>query len=248
MDRRRPVTVLRSLGPALTVAAGLLLGACGGGGSGGEAEPVVIGSIPPDTGAPLGRDLENLDESGLTAFDRWPSACDLVDDQVVDALFPDNVDVARSPRSRRVTVLTIGGENRVETIPDADCTIRVGLPQEGLGLDDVNGGVRFETSVIAVGEPDAVDFAVGTKGGDPVDIAGVECLATSPSQILCHRETFAFQVSLDFRAHGQYVGSSDSPYESSGTTIVFQGGTERDEFVRERVLLPVVESILARDV
>lgn len=248
MDRRRRLTSLRSVGPALAVAAGLLLGACGGGGAGGKAEPVAIGSIPPDTGTPLGRDLESLDESGLTAFDRWPGACDLIDDQVVDALFPEHVDVARSPRPRRVTVLTIGGENRVETVPEADCTIRVGLPQEGLGLDEVNGGVRFETSVIAVGEADAVDFVVGTKGGDPIDVGGVECLATGPSQIFCDRETFAFRVSLDFRAHGQYVGSSDSPYESSGTTIVHQGGAERDEFVRERVLLPVVESILSRDV
>lgn len=223
--------------------------ACGGDGEDAVAETVEIGSAPTEPGPPLEVASLPLDDTGATAFDRWPSACDLVTDEVVDAVLPQTEEIARTPTDRPVRIVGIGTESSEETIVAADCTVRIGLPIEGMGLDDDTGGVRLLVSVLASGEHDFVAGQAGDPIGEPIELARVPCFDDDARTITCVSERFAFSANLDMRGHGQYVGAPVDPYEVDGEARSFgpdDGGAEQSAFLAEVVLRPLVASVLAR--
>lgn len=64
-------------------------------------------SQPDHEGTPIDMDLPTH-SSGAFEFDKWPSACDLTDEETIKAVLPDAVEIAQKPTPTTMTIIRIG--------------------------------------------------------------------------------------------------------------------------------------------
>lgn len=211
-------------------------------------ESIEIVSQPERIGDPISLDAP-LDDSGALAFDAWPSACDLADITTLLAMFPQADEVVQSGADRDVKILEIGTATpRQVTIPDADCTTKVGFPVDELRAEDQSVVFLLTTSVEAAGGAEYVDLNTTNKGGEETTIGDTTCIVSASGlRYDCQMEQISFAVSLDARPYGQYFGESESNYSIDGEDVTYSDNIE--EFLamaEEKILVPLVTTDIER--
>jgi hypothetical protein len=235
---------------ALIVPLVLLLaaGAC----SSAPAEPVRI-TDPTGPATPLAVATPTGDQ-GLLPGDRWPSACDLVDDAALRAVLPQATDVRREPRSGSVRVTStepgvLGrrlGE-RTETVQGLSCSTRFSLPGAALDPDRPNvTGAELRTSVVAAGSPDAVENATpfGT-GPAPEDRVGGRCEAQAGSRD-CLKGNLRFTVAFTVPTADDIDDPITLAAPDGTRTFERFDGRAKLEFARTEVDPRLADAVLAR--
>ncbi|MBS3181151.1 hypothetical protein [Leucobacter manosquensis] len=214
----------------------------------GGVDPIEIVSQPERVGEPISLDLP-LDESGAFAFDQWPSACAFADETTLSAIFPQSDEIAQSGTDRSLSILQVGAAGTREvTVPQADCTTKVGFPVDELRASDQSVVFLLTTSVEAAGDAEFVERNATPKSGDEVQVGDATCVvAPSGLRYDCSTPQIAFSVTLDARPYGQYFGESESSYVVDGEEQVYSDDV--DAFLtmaQEKILLPVVTANVDR--
>lgn len=210
-------------------------------------EAVQIGDLPADTGPAI--DLEvPLDE--WDTFEEWPSACDLVTDETLQALLPQTTSIARAPESvsyefQGTDLIPISGGI---TVPEALCDVTLDVP---VGMLE-NNVVTLNLEVLMAGSPEMVELNTdpNIESGTPLDLAGGTCTDTTAG-ISCVNESgqVAFRVTFTLPHHGPSL-KDPSRYVHDGEEVSFTTNAEDDAgryaYINENLAFPIVESILAR--
>lgn len=241
-----------SIGAAISI---LALSACS---SGSASEPeaqtnesfesIEIVSQPKSIGDPISLDAP-LDDSGAFAFDEWPSACELADITTLLAMFPQADEVAQAGADRDLKILEIGTATpRQVTVPDADCTTKVGFPVDELRAEDQSVVFLLTTSIEAAGGAEYVDLNIANKGGEETTIGDATCIVSASGlRYDCQLEQLSFAVTLDARPYGQYFGEGESRYTVDGEDVTYSDNIE--EFLamaEEKILVPLVTTDIER--
>lgn len=241
-------TLTRALGVAAVTA--LLLAGC----SDDPTPAVEIGQLPGDTG-PAIEVGEPGDASGAVAFDSWPPACDLVTDEVVQALLPQTASIERVSEDTAI-VLVSGDGNRDVTALDARCDIR---PQIPIGSIDTPNSTQITVYVDFAGSPEAVDLNFDPGDHEMLQLPGGECYELTTESLSCRSDagTLAFTVALTMAYHA--TGPEDpNVYTVDGESVEFVNDPVADSdarvetnearmaFLREQVVAPLATSILQR--
>ncbi|MGJ9411535.1 hypothetical protein ACHAAC_02400 [Aeromicrobium sp. CF4.19] len=235
----------------LAAVAALVLGACGGGGDDApEVEPIEIVTPPDGTGEPIDLDLP-ADPSGAFELERWPSACELVSEETVKAIFPQAEGLDQDPTAQQIQIINItpDGEARgPQTVPEADCRTRVGFSQEGLGLSDGVVVLEVASSVQAAGEAEFVERNAQETAGEDVELAGAPCtLADDGRTYQCNVGQVVFTMTIDMRQYAQYVGTDGSEYTVDGEAMTFSGQDPAFDAVgTDQVLTPLASAAVDR--
>lgn len=250
MTRRRPGTAAFA---ALTGAL-LLLGAtaCTGGGgddgSGGDdALPIEVVSQPDHEGEPISLDLP-VHSSGAFEFDQWPSACDLVDQETIQAVLPGATEVAQEAEPMELTLLGIGTDPEdTHTVPEARCSMSAGFDADGLRLEDGNVVMNVIVEVHQAGDAEFVERNRQQPGGEQVEIGDATCAAQDQMAYTCAMENISFSVMIDARPYAQYTDADASVYSVDGEEVDYSEDT--DAFLtmsQEKILRPMVEIAVQR--
>lgn len=230
---------------ALLVAATLTLSGC----AGDDPTPAVeIGDLPADTGGaiPLGEEYDEFD-----TFASWPSACDLVTDETLQALLPQTEQVTRTPESvsyefQAPDLTAVPGGI---TVPEALCDVALDIP---IGMLEDGGTATVHLEVLMAGSPEMVELNADPNiaDGTELELEGGTC-AETVFGISCVNATgqIAFRVSFELPHHGPSL-KDPSRYVHDGEEVSFTTNAEDDEarqaYIEDNLTYPMVESILAR--
>jgi hypothetical protein len=141
--------------------------------------------------------VPRAEADGLTRFDSWPKACDLLTVKDVTAVLPQITKIEQTPREQRITVTNLGDEaDDDRDAPDTACETRfwvTGTEKKRRAQPDV---VRVED--IAVGDTDTVkdnyDELAGSRPRIPGGLGALECVRTD-AEYDCRTGHVAFAVS-----------------------------------------------------
>lgn len=226
------------------------LSACGGGSStstdGGKSDPIEVVSHPDHEGKPIDLDLP-AHSSGAFEFDKWPSACELTDEQTVKAVLPGVAEIGQKPSPTTMTVISIGaGGNEENTIPEGMCLTSTGFDAEGLRLDDGNVVVNLTTRILQAGEADYIKENGELPEGKQFDLGEATC-AQAQQTITCALENIVFEMNIDARPYEQYGHPEGSLYKVDGKEINYSGNTEGFmKMSKEKILTPIAEIAVDR--
>ena len=106
---------------AAAVLAGVALMGCSGSK---QTDPVEIGSLPADLGAPI--DLTGKVADTGARVD-WPDACGLLTDELVQSLLPQTESIVKTPESQTFRFHSVddplAGQGTEVEVPDSRCTV-----------------------------------------------------------------------------------------------------------------------------
>lgn len=225
---------LRAVVPVLI--AGLALGGCGAGSN----APLEIGGLPEDVGGPI--DLTVSPDSSGVGGSR-SRACDLVTDDVLRSLLPQIETINR----------TSGGTT------DAACHYALDVPLDMFEY----GSPSLRVAVWIPGESESVDGGLLPDFGRLETVEGGECamdkirIGTTLLDVVCSSPTGAVAFRASYLAFSQAEDadpyryrisepSSGSGGASATTEVSFSNEYDRLEFLRDRILEPIVVAILRR--
>ena len=210
-----------------------------------ETEPVTIGSAPATAGPAITLDRE-LDEFG--AFREWPSACDMVTDDTLQAFLPQIDEITRTPEEQEYQV---HAEDLTSVpggifVPEARCKIAFHIP---VGMLDSNEGY-VHLDVLAAGSEEFVGLNLDKAEGTAMDVEGGECEAASDGiRCLDESKQLHFRMSFQLPHHGPSL-KDPSRYEAAGETVSFTTDNKdteaRNEFIESHLTQPILQSILDR--
>ena len=197
---------------------------------------------------------------GFSAPDRWPPACELVDDATLRAVFPQAADVVRTPSKGDVPVSGAAasgdagrqapGTAASVTVPERTCEVRFALP--GAPADPPSAGTVVRVEVGAAGEARAVEDAAPVGGaGDRVQLqAGGRC-AVAGSSSDCFKGPLRFRITVTAPVPPDpltYVVGGAGASSLGGRTVVLAPAAtaERRRLVADDVLPRLDDAVLAR--
>ena len=179
------------------MAAGVLLAGALMAGSCAPAKPTTpaIRVVAPRTGAtPMA--LAPAEADGLTRFDSWPKACELLTPADLRAILPQVTKVVQTSREQQIKVTNLGdGADDDRDAPGSSCETRfwvAGTEQQKHAQPDL---VRVED--IAVGDTDTVkdnyDSLAESRPRVPGGLGTLECVRAA-SDYYCRLPHIAFSV------------------------------------------------------
>jgi hypothetical protein len=141
--------------------------------------------------------LAPAEADGLTRFDSWPRACELLTPADVEAVLPQVTKVVQTPREQQIRVTNLGdGAGDDRDAPGSSCETRfwvAGTEKKRHAQPDL---VRVED--IAVGDTDTVkdnyDSLAGSRPRVPGGLGALECVLAAPDYY-CRLPHIAFSVS-----------------------------------------------------
>lgn len=141
--------------------------------------------------------VPRAEADGLTRFDSWPKACDLLTVEDVTAVLPQITKIEQTPREQRITVTNLGDPTDDDRdAPDTACETRFwvsGTEKKRRAQPDL---VRVED--VAVGDSDTVkdnyDELAGSRPRIPGGLGALECVRTD-AEYDCRTGHVAFAVS-----------------------------------------------------
>ncbi|MCW2858679.1 MAG: hypothetical protein JWP48_387 [Actinoallomurus sp.] len=140
--------------------------------------------------------LPPAEADGLTRFDSWPRACELLTPADLRAALPQITKVVQTPREQRIRVTNLGdGPGDDRDAPGSSCETRfwvAGTEKKARAQPDL---VRVED--IAVGDTDTVKDNYDSLAGSSPRVAGglgtLEC-ALAAADYYCRMPHIAFSV------------------------------------------------------
>lgn len=185
--------MVRTLRTATLLAGGLLaVGACA------PAAPTTppIRVVEPRTGS-THLSVPQAEADGLTRFDSWPKACDLLTVKDITAVLPQITKIVQTPKEQEITVTNLGdSDDDDRDAPDTACETRFwvsGTERQRHAQPDV---VRVED--LAVGDSDTVednfDQLAGSRPRIPGGLGARECVRAG-AEYDCRTGHVAFAVS-----------------------------------------------------
>ena len=243
MGRKRRIGVA-----AAAVLAGVALVGCSGSK---QTDPVEIGSLPADVGAPIDLTGKVADTGALVD---WPDACGLLTDEVVQSLLPQTESVVKTPESQTFEFHSVddplAAQGTKVEVPDSRCTVKFGLPLGMLELDSTKSDLLVVLDY--AGSPSAFDLNFEYDESRAVPIENGRCMRDDllPNAYSCANATgqVAFSVQLTMPHHGKSL-KDPSRYVHDGETTEFSTSDDdavRREYLDERITLPAIEAILTR--
>lgn len=236
------------------VAAGVTLislSACDGGSSnssdsGGESDPIEVVSRPDHKGEPIDLDLPTH-SSGAFEFDKWPSACELTNEETVKAVLPGLAEIGQKPTPTTMKIISIGADDNEEnTIPEGMCLTSTGFDAEGLRLEDGNVVVNLTTRILQAGKADYIKDNGDLPQGKKLELGEATCVQ-APRTITCGLENIVFEMTIDARPYEQYGHPEGSRYTVDGKEIDYSGNTEGFMTMSdEKILTPIAEIAVDR--
>jgi fermentation-respiration switch protein FrsA (DUF1100 family) len=186
-------------GPAAALTAGAALaGVVMAGSCAPAAKPTTpaIRVVAPRPGATR-VSLAPAEADGLTRFDSWPRACELLTPADLRAILPQVTKVVQTPREQQIRVTNLGdGAGDDRDAPGSSCETRfwvAGTEKNKHAQPDL---VRVED--IAVGDTDTVkdnyDSLAGSRPRVPGGLGALECVRAA-SDYYCRLPHIAFSVS-----------------------------------------------------
>ncbi|GAB2833038.1 hypothetical protein GCM10027176_41730 [Actinoallomurus bryophytorum] len=141
--------------------------------------------------------LAPAEADGLTRFDSWPKACELLTAADLRAILPQVTKVVQTPREQQIKVTNLGdGDGDDRDAPGSSCETRfwvAGTEKNKHAQPDL---VRVED--IAVGDTDTVkdnyDSLAGSRPRVPGGLGTLECVRAAPDYY-CRLPHIAFSVS-----------------------------------------------------
>lgn len=207
---------------------------------------VEIGDLPADVGPAIDLGVE-LDEWGT--FSDWPSACDLVTDETLQALLPQTTAITRETEA---VTYEFQGRDLVEipggiTVDDAICHLDLAIP---VGMLESGQPASLRVEVQMAGSPEMVDLNADPNITSELELEGGTC-GRSTFGISCVNATGQISVLVTFELphHGPSL-KDPSRYVHDGEEVSFTTSDEdtapRTEYIDEHLTHPIVESILSR--
>jgi fermentation-respiration switch protein FrsA (DUF1100 family) len=192
MSGRRGPAAIAALAAGVLVAGVLLAGSCAP-----EAERTTpaIRVVAPRTGVTT-MSLAPAEADGLTRFDSWPKACELLTPADLRAILPQVTKVVQTPREQEIRVTNLGdGDGDDRDAPGSSCETRfwvAGTEKNRHAQPDL---LRVED--IAVGDTDTVkdnyDSLAGSRPRVPGGLGALECVRAAPDYY-CRLPHIAFSV------------------------------------------------------
>ena len=206
----------------------------------GGAEPIEVVSQPDHKGKPIDLDLPTH-SSGAFEFDRWPSACELTNEETVKAVLPGVVEIGQKPTPTTMKIISIGeGGNEENTIPEGMCLTSTGFDAEGLRLEDGNVVVNLTTRILQAGEADYIKENGELPQGEEFDLGEATCVQ-APQTITCALQNIVFEMNIDARPYEQY-GHPEGLLQSRWQEINYSSDTEGFmKMSEEKILTPIAE-------
>jgi hypothetical protein len=192
MSGRRGPAAIAALAAGALVAGVLLAGSCAP-----EAKRTTpaIRVVAPRTGVAT-MSLAPAEADGLTRFDSWPKACELLTPADLRAILPQVTKVVQTPREQEIRVTNLGdGDGDDRDAPGSSCETRfwvAGTEKNRHAQPDL---LRVED--IAVGDIDTVkdnyDSLAGPRPRVPGGLGALECVRATPDYY-CRLPHIAFSV------------------------------------------------------
>ncbi|MDN3351169.1 hypothetical protein [Actinomadura sp. DC4] len=167
---------------------------------------------------------------GLSRFDSWPKACDLLTAADVRAVLPQITKITQTPREQQIKVTNLGdGEGDDRDAPDTSCETRfwvAGTEKKRHAEPDL---IRVED--VAVGDTDTVkdnyETLAGSRPRIPGGLGALECVR-DVTDYYCRTSRVAFSVGTGPSLYiDRFVGQ---PKKVEART--YWVGTVLPEFVR----------------
>ena len=210
--------------------------------------------------------------SGYFPPERWPSACELLDDATLRAVFPQASGVVRTPSAGDVPLPAAlpaaggdaaggdaaGGDPGRQApvaatsiaVPERTCEVRFSLP--GAPGDPPSTGAALQVEVVAAGDPRSVEDAAPVGGtGDRVQLqAGGRC-AVAASSSDCFKGPLRFRITMTPPLPPDplsYVVGGAGGSSLGGRTVVLAppAAADRQRLVADDVLPRLDDAVLAR--
>jgi hypothetical protein len=166
------------------------------------APPIAASTMP----------LAPAEADGLTRFDSWPKACDLLTARDLQAVLPQITKIAQTPREQRIRVTNLGdGAGDDRDAPGTSCETRfwvAGTEKKANAQPDL---VRVED--IAVGDTDTVkdnyDSLAQSRPRVPGGLGALECVPAA-ADYYCRMPHIAFSVGTSSTLYiARFVGQPE---------------------------------------
>jgi hypothetical protein len=140
--------------------------------------------------------LPPAEADGLSRFDNWPKACELLTAKDVEAVLPQITKIVQAPRAQQIKVTNLGdGEGDDRDAPGSSCDTTfwvAGTEKKHRAEPDL---IRVED--IAVGDTatvkDNYDSLAGSRPRIPGGLGALECVRAS-ADYYCRTPRIAFSV------------------------------------------------------
>lgn len=151
-------------------------------------EEVTVGHAKPD-GKKVSVPAGATDTGGIIQTDQWPSACALIDDSEIKAIFPQADDIKRKPSNFQAK---LEQQDITVTVGNGTCSIKFTLPTKTAGDDNV----EVTTHMDVVGTPDVVKLNHYPTGDEPLAVSGGASCNYNGAGVSCARGGIAFSFGI----------------------------------------------------